>query len=267
MSQSSLSAAIKSLEEEFHTKLILRQRTGFQLTDAGEKFLTLCEGLLRQADAVSGIMAEYDQTHRTVRLGVPPMTGAIILPDLLEYFRTEHPEIKISISEAGGIELLKKLSDDLLDLVLIPDSQAIDTRKYHSKTFHIYEDVCCISKQNPLAKKVGLCLEDLKDLPIILFFNSFYHHENAQKLLQAHNVTPSIIHQTTQLSTLEQLIANNVGFGFLFKERAEQLESLRWFSLCPKVTTAISLVWKKDLHLTKDMHVLLAYCERENGDR
>jgi hypothetical protein len=60
------------------------------------------------------------------------------------------------------------------------------------------------------------------------------------------------------------LIAKNVGFGFLFKERAEQLDSIRWFQLSPKVMTSISLVWKKELYLTKDMHALFAYCGREN---
>ena len=264
MSQSSISSAIKALEEEFNTTLIQRQRTGFILTNAGEKFLSLCDGLLTQADAVSGIMSEFNQSHRTIRLGVPPMTGAVILSDLLEYFQEEHPDIKISISEAGGIELLKKLSDNLLDFVFIPDTQAIDTLKYNSKIFRIYEDVCCISKDNPLSKKDDLCIEDLKDLPIIIFSNSFYHHNNIQKLFESYSFTPSIIHQTTQLSTLEQLIAKNVGFGFLFKERAKQLDTIQWFHLSPKVTTSISLVWKKELYLTKDMHALFAYCEREN---
>lgn len=263
MSQSSISSAIKSLEEEFNTTLIKRQRTGFMLTNAGEKFLTLCEGLLTQADAVSGIMSEFNQSHRTIRLGVPPMTGAVILPDLLQYFHSEHPNIKISISEAGGIELLKSLSDNLLDFVFIPDTQAIDTLKYNSKIFRIYEDVCCVSKNNPLTKKDSLCMEDLRDLPIILFSNTFYHHDNTQKLFESYNFTPSIIHQTTQLSTLEQLIAKNVGFGFLFKERAEQIDSIRWFRLSPKVTTSISLVWKKELFLTRDMHALFTYCEKE----
>lgn len=264
MSQSSISSAIKALEEEFNTTLIRRQRTGFILTNAGEKFLALCNGLLTQSDTVSSIMSEYSQSHRIIRLGVPPMTGAMILPDLLQYFHSEHPNIKISISEAGGIELLKSLSDDLLDFAFIPDTQAIDTFKYNSKMFHTYEDVCCISKDNPLARKDNLCIEDLKDLPTIIFSNSFYHHDNTQKLFESYNFTPRVIHQTTQLSTLEQLIAKNVGFGFLFKERAEQLDSIRWFQLSPKVMTSISLVWKKELYLTKDMHALFAYCGREN---
>lgn len=264
MSQSSISSAIKALEEEFNTTLIKRQRTGFILTNAGEKFLALCNRLLAQSDTISSIMSEYNQSHRTIRLGVPPMTGAVILPSLLEYFQAEHPDIKISISEAGGIELLKRLSDNLLDFVFIPDTQAIDTLKYNSKTFRAYEDVCCISKDNPLSKKDDLCIEDLKDLPIILFSNSFYHHNNTQKLFESYSFTPSIIHQTTQLSTLEQLIAKNVGFGFLFKERAEQLDTIQWFSLFPKVMTSISLVWKKDLYLTRDMYALLSYCEKEN---
>lgn len=264
MSQSSISSAIKALEKEFNTTLIMRQRTGFVLTKAGEKFLTLCNGLLTQADTVSSIMSEFNQSHRTIRLGVPPMTGAVILPRLFEYFQEEHPDIKIFISEVGGIELLKRLSDNLLDFVFIPDSQAIDTLKYNSRPFHTYEDVCCISKDNPLSKKDDLCIEDLKDLPMIIFSNSFYHHDNIQKLFESYGFTPSMIHQTTQLSTLEQLIATNVGFGFLFKERAEQLDSIRWFQLSPNVMTSISLVWKKELYFTKDMRALLAYCEREN---
>lgn len=262
MSQSSISSAIKALEEEFNTTLIKRQRTGFILTNAGEKFLALCNGLLTQSDTISSIMSEYNQSHKTIRLGVPPMTGAIILPDLLSYFQREHPEVKLSITEAGGIELMKMLTDSVLDFILMPESENLDASNFHEKKFAVFEEVCCVSNKSPLLKNSLLTVSDLKDFPIVMFSDSFYHHDIIQQLLKSAGFEPYVIHKTTQLSTMEQLISKNVAVGILFKERAEQLDDVCWIPLSPKVSTSISLVWRKDMYITKDMDILCKYCEK-----
>lgn len=261
MSQSSISSAIKSLEREFNTTLIKRQRTGFVVTEAGEKFLKLCEGLLEHSDSVADIMSEFTNHHKTIHLGVPPMTGAVILPNLLSYFQKEHPEIKLSITEDGGIELLKKLSEGVLDFIMIPEEETLNISKFTSKEFAVFEEVCCFSAQNALLTTQQLKVSDLKDLPIVIFSDSFYHHNIIQQLFKDSGFTPNVIHQTTQLSTMEQLIAKNIAVGILFKERAQQLEDVRWIPLSPKVSTRICLVWRKDMHITKDMEVLSRYCE------
>lgn len=261
MSQSSISMAIKALENEYNTALIRRQRIGFTLTEAGENFLKLCEGILEHVDTIANIMAEYTDCHKTIHLGVPPMTGAIILPNMLSYFQKEHPEIKLSITEAGGIELLKKLSDGVLDFILMPESENLDTSKFSAKRFAVFEEVCCVSKKSPLLKANLLNISDLREFPMVAFSDSFYHHDIIHKLLKKSGFEPYVIHKTTQLSTMEQLIAKNIAIGILFKERAEQLEDVCWIPLSPKIITPISLVWRKDMHITKDMNILCRYCE------
>ena len=263
MSQSSISSAIKSLEKEFNLTLIKRLRTGFVLTEAGEEFLKLCDGLLEHSDSVADIMSEFTNRHKTIHLGVPPMTGAVILPNLLSYFQKEYPEIKLSITEEGGIELVKKLSEGVLDFILTPNVEALDTTKFTAREFAVFEEVCCVSTQNALANKQHLDVSDLKDLPFVIFSDSFYHHGIIQQLFSSSGFTPNVIHQTTQLSTMEQLIAKNVAAGILFKERVQQLEDVRWIALSPKINTRICLVWRKDMYLTKDMEVLLTYCRQK----
>ena len=66
---------------------------------------------------------------------------------------------------------------------------------------------------------------------------------------------------------MEQLITDNIAIGFLFKERAKQLQGTKWFSLEPPVFTEIMLVWKKDMHITKDIRLLLDYFNERNRNR
>lgn len=264
IAQSSLSLAIKSLEKEFGVCLIQRQRVGFALTPEGERFLTLADELLEHAERVISLMTDEARRHKEIRFGIPPMIGAILLPTLFSEFSRTHPDIKISFYEGGRNDLLKQLGENMLDMVLIPSDSDTVFEDYNSETVAAFEDVCCVSIQHPLSKKKSISLSSLSKHPLVIFADSFYHNDKMLQLLRDAGTEPQILCSTTQLSTMEQLIADNVAVGFLFKERAMQISQLKWLSLDPPVHTQIKIVWKSETHLTKDMRLLLDYFHKDN---
>ena len=68
ISQPSVSSAIKNLEEEFGVRLIVRGRVGFTLTEAGEEFFALAEGMLEHADRLQSIMIDKGRKDKKIRL-------------------------------------------------------------------------------------------------------------------------------------------------------------------------------------------------------
>ena len=264
IAQSSLSLAIKSLESEFGICLIKRQRVGFVLTPEGERFLALTEGLLDHADRVVTLMTDESNQHKLIKLGIPPMTGTILLPTLFTDFSKRYPDIKIAYSEAGRSDLLQQLNDNMLDMAILPGDEGVTFEGYNSTRISKDEDVCCISENHPLAQCQSADLSDIAKHPMVMFSESFYHNDKMMHLFREAELEPNIICHTTQLSTMEQLITDNIAIGFLFKERAKQLQGTKWFSLEPPVFTEIMLVWKKDMHITKDIRLLLEYFKERN---
>jgi len=264
ISQSSISAAIKSLEREYGVILIKRQRVGFVLTPEGQTFLSLIDSLIEHIDKIEGIMADASQKHKTIRFGIPPMICAIFLRTLFKEFGNIYPEIKISFDESGGYELLQELSEKTLDMALVPVNGDSTFEGYNSIHVARLEDVCCVSEDHPLARNKSVIISEVSKYPLIMFSDGFYHNTKMTALFEKANAKANIIYQASQLSTMEKFISENIAVGFLFKERAEQVSGIKWLSLDPKVYTSIALVWNKDVHMTKDMRRLIDFFSQES---
>ena len=267
ISQSSITVAIKNLEKEFSVDLIKRHRVGFSLTHDGQEFLEMARGVIQHIDSVEDRMADISQKHQEIKLGIPPMICAILLTDLLCDIKIRYPEIKISFVEAGGQELLKLLNDNLLDMVLVPMDDAGCNDGLESVRVATYEDVCCISAEHKFAKEKSICIKDLLNQPLVLFPESFYHNSMVNKMFEQEKIQAKVVHKTTQLSTMEQLIEKNMAIGLLFREWAEQASNIKGISFDPPIYTGIYLAWRKNTHLTKDKKIIIDCIKRNmKGD-
>lgn len=261
ISQPSISAAIKNLEEEFGVRLIVRGRVGFTLTEAGEELLSLAEGLLEHADRVQGIMVDKGRKNHKIRLGMPPMSGTILFPLLYSDFLKKHSEVQLEIREAGRSELYRQLKDNLLDMAFLPNAEEL-SGEYHVQPVISLETVCCVSDRHPLATRKCVTPVDLQEEHLVVFSREFFQNELILRMFSQSGVEPHIMHTSSQVSTVESLIADNIAVGFLFGEFASQLPGITCVPFVQPLITTISLVWKKELHLHRDMGQLIEFFKR-----
>jgi len=252
ISQPSLSNAIKDLENEFGVILFYRHHHGMSLTSEGETLLKMSRTLLGEAEHIEKIMNDMGNERKKLRLGVPPMIGSLLTPRIYNEFFSKNPDIKPDIIENGREELLEKLNDETLDMIFIPHNRPIDSKLSYTKVSTL-EIVCCTEKSNPLASKKSITAADLKDIPIVLFKNSFFQTEEIKKWFVLNKIKPNILLQTNQLSTIEAIIENNVAVGFLFKELLDNNSKLVSVPVKDRMKINVSLVWKKDAYFSAAM--------------
>ena len=245
VSQPSVSVAIKNLEEEFKMPLIQRSRSGFVLTGDGEEFLKLTEGLLEHAGRVDRIMKERAGKHALIRLGMPPMAGNILFPRIYGEFCPKHPDIQLVTQEAGRDDLCNMLKNDLLDMAFLPHGREVFPG-YEMLKVADYEVVCCVSDKHPLAARKVITPKELEEESLVVFSQGFYHNELIFDKFKEAGVVPRVMHNSSQLSTVERLIADGVAVGFLFRELTEHSEGMTGIPFEPALRTGISLVWKKE---------------------
>ena len=217
ISQPTLSSAIKELEREFGVSLFRRHHRGMVLTPEGTELLKHCDRLLTHAEQVERIMSDFGKRRKVLRLGVPPMIGSLFLPRIYREFVPFHPEIKLDITEGGRQEMLNQLSKELLDMVFLSHNASFDS-SIQSIEVARQETVCCVSANSPLAKLKAVSPKDLVNTPIVLFKDSFFQTEEIKKHFAEALVTPDIILQTQQLSTLQNIIRNDLAAGFMFRD-------------------------------------------------
>ena len=118
ISQPSISNSIKELEDELGIKLFKRFHGGMEPTGYGETLFMFSKDILLRLEQTEHIMKEMGSDKKVLRLGIPPMIGSLFLPQILKEQEKCLPNIKLHITESGREELLKKLNDDLVDIIL-----------------------------------------------------------------------------------------------------------------------------------------------------
>ena len=173
ISQPSLSNAIRDLEREFGVCLFQRRYNGMLLTPAGTKLYNATKDLLPRFDEVERMMHCIGKDENRLRLGIPPMISSFIFADIYKDFVLKNPQIELTITEKGRDELLDRLSDGLLDVVLLPHTKPFDSSIF-AKKIGTLEIVCCASKSHPLAAAGTVRAEQLQAQPLVLFADTFF---------------------------------------------------------------------------------------------
>ena len=114
--QSTISARVRNLEERLQVRLLDRSSRRVLLTQDGQTFLVYARRLLQlQREAVSVLGGGGEGV---IRLGIPENYAEAWLPGLLDRFTERHPRIRPHIHCRMSSELLERLADGQLDLVI-----------------------------------------------------------------------------------------------------------------------------------------------------
>ena len=262
ISQPSLSNAIKELENEFGIILFNRRYAGMELTAEGKTFLELANGILEKVNRTEHVMSDLGTKRKVMKLGVPPMIGALILPHIFKYFCSDNPDIVLEITESGREELIISLLSGELDAMFIPHTEPLGN--VFSKSIAKLEIVCAVSADNVLSQKETLTFTDLSDVPLVLFKNSFFQTEQIKQKFLLAGVTPNIVLQTEQLSTIQTLVKNNLCAGFMFRELINSESDIYPIPMEDSMYVDVSIAWGKNQPQTDAVKRFFEYVSKYN---
>ena len=263
ISQPSLSSAIKSLEKEFGIPLFYRRHKGMELTAEGKMLFELSKDVLHRTEQIENIMKELGSERTKLRLGIPPMIGSVILPKIYRDFGMMYPDIRLEITEDSRSGLVDKIGENYIDMAFLPQGSTIDTSLETMKIAHL-GIMCFASKDNKISKCKTVTPELLRDTPLVLFENSFFQTEEIKKWFTSEKITPNIILQTKQLSTMLSMISGNVAVGFALKQLVDDNKSLVAIPTHKPIYLDVSLVWKKDSYCFASMENFRKYVKEKN---
>lgn len=211
ISQSAVSHAIKSLEQELGVELVQRHQARVELTDIGQRLLLRARSLLGLAETMRQEAADAKGMKQgTLRIGsFGPTASMRLLPALLADYRQRYPGIEIHVEEGPDQQVVQWLRERRIDtgFVVLPD-ETFDT-------WPLLEDrmVAVVPRQHPLAAHDTLTLRDLCDDPFVL--TGAGSAELVMRLFTAAGLTPQIRYRGTQLLSTLDTVARGDGVTLL----------------------------------------------------
>lgn len=227
VSQPSLSQQIMNLEKELGISLFIRHSKSVSLTEAGEYFVQSARRILNDTKQLKDNMLKYSSLQiGTLKLGMLWIGGYLKLPQLITDYHDLHSQVTCHLNVEGSNTLFQMLKSRDLHAIFIISSekQLLHQDLYYQK---IMEDryMAVISVDNPLSNKSVLSISDLADQKVILPSKASAFRPDLERLFIQHNISPSVLCETSQSDIVIQLASNNLAIGFSSNSIATRLQN------------------------------------------
>lgn len=117
LSQPTVSAHIRSLEQEFHTQLLKRTTKTLSVTPAGMKLYQYASEILTIQQ--KAVLELSNESTNKLRIGVSSVPSLYVLPELLAAYHADFPDVTFHTYCGDSLEIIRKIDDGTCDLGLV----------------------------------------------------------------------------------------------------------------------------------------------------
>jgi LysR family hydrogen peroxide-inducible transcriptional activator len=214
VSQPTLSAQLKKLEDYLGVQLIERNPGQVTLTEAGAQIVSRARRILEASDEVVTLArAHRDPLAGKLRLALLPTIGPYLLPRVAREIRKALPRLELRLYEYQTAQMLEKLHGGQIDLGILALPVALDgleSRPLFDEPFTV-----ALPEHHRLTKKTSLKAEDLKDEPLLLLEDGHCLRDQALEVCSSVGMQEKQDFRATSLETLRQMVATGAGVTLL----------------------------------------------------
>jgi len=214
VSQPTLSAQLRKLEEYLGVQLVERAPRRITLTEAGEAIAARARGMLESSQEIVTLAhALRDPLAGRLRLALLPTIGPYLLPLVAPKIRKALPRLELMLYEYQTRPMLEHLRNGEIDvgiLALPVNEEGIETRALYDEPFML-----AMPETHPLARRKEARVTDLDGETLLLLEDG--HCLRDQALAVCHNTSAHEKQdfRATSIETLRQMVAAGVGLTLL----------------------------------------------------
>ena len=229
LAQPSLSAQVRSLEDELGLRLLERDRNRVALTDAGAVFLKEARQVLARAEkAVARAKEAAEGKSGELRVAsMGPLTFSF-LPACLTRLHADLPGAKVIVTELAASEQLSQVNAGRVHLGFVPDPfpRLAEGKQLTAKRILLSPLVIVMSTGHPLAERSSVNLAELERETFIhiLMFGTDAQRIWSQEVCRKAGFTPRFGNAATSADNLITMVAAGSGIA-LIPKIAERFDS------------------------------------------
>jgi LysR family transcriptional regulator, hydrogen peroxide-inducible genes activator len=214
VSQPTLSAQLKKLEESLGVQLIERAPNNVSLTNAGQEIVARARRILEASDEVVTLARSHrDPLAGRLRVALLPTIGPYLLPHVAPLIRKSLPRLELRLYEYQTADMLERLHAGELDvgiLALPVELQGLEARELYREAFLV-----ALPERHALATQESLRAADLKGETLLLLEDGHCLRDQALEVCSRSGVREQQDFRATSLETLRQMVATGAGITLL----------------------------------------------------
>lgn len=211
VTQPALSTAIKALEEELGSELLVRKPKRITLTPAGLRFRDRAFAILAECNAAKRDLMD-SRRQQQLRIGVLDTLNTPPVNALLRDFRLTYPDVQVHLHSGNKEQLAHRMGQDKVDLLLT--SLSGDEESHTSLPLYQERFVLIVHSQHPLATRSSVRLADLHELPFVLRKNCEVLNEGKRVFL-SEQAQPHLTCRTEEDSWALSMVQNNLAAAIM----------------------------------------------------
>jgi LysR family hydrogen peroxide-inducible transcriptional activator len=214
VSQPTLSAQLRKLEEALGVQLVERRPRRATLTEAGAAIAERARSMLQSAEAIVSLaQARRDPLAGSLRVGLLPTVGPYLLPLVALKLRSALPRLELLLYEYQTGPLLERLGAGELDLAILAlpvPAENLAVRELYREPF-----VLALPESHALAAKARVRVEDLAGETLLLLEDGHCLREQALAVCSRSGGHEKHDFRATSIETLRQMVAAGAGVTLL----------------------------------------------------
>jgi LysR family hydrogen peroxide-inducible transcriptional activator len=214
VSQPTLSAQLKKLEQSLGVQLIERAPNNVSLTAVGEEIVARARRILEAGDEVVGLARTHqDPLAGRLRVALLPTIGPYLLPQVAPRIRRALPRLQLHLYEYQTVPMLEKLHGGELDLGIL--ALPVELEGLESRELYREEFLLAAPERHPLAAQERVRVADLRDAKLLLLEEGHCLRDQALEVCSRVGLRDSQDFRATSLETLRQMVAAGAGVTLL----------------------------------------------------
>lgn len=250
IAQSTISKAIKNIENEYDITLFDRSQKQIKLTDIGQtfydnslEFLALFEKLSLEMNDVVNVQKGH------IKIGLSPMMNVQMFTNALNQFHKLYPNVTYEVIEGGGkiVENLTANDDVDIGITTLP----VDHSLFHSVSLYNEELLLVISNDHHLSDMEKVDLAELKNEEFVLFHDDYYLKDQIIENCKRIGFYPKTVANISQISFIANMIQQGIGISIvpesLVRLMGDNVTSIQLENV--ELSWHLGAIWRKDAYL------------------
>ena len=221
VSQPAVTQTIQKLEEQLGSSLLVRTKSGIELTETGKMLYEFTSQSIEYLDNAEYRFSKYENLEEgTIKIRTGSNVAKLILYDAIEKFSKDYPNIKIEIATGAPNQSIELLNTGEIDMVLLylpynveySNLQVIEcakkeyvfvmSKEYSNKNNVKIEKIEDFNNYSLIVPKKNSAIRKIFDDAFKDKINSF-HYEIAQEQMK------------------KEFIMRNMGIGFIIRDEVK----------------------------------------------
>jgi DNA-binding transcriptional LysR family regulator len=214
LTQPTLTARLRGLEQELGAQLLVRGRRGVSLTPAGRRFLPRAQAALEAVRrGIADTKAAREGRGGVLAVGLATDLALYIAPAALARFARTHPDVEINVRSGRSHAVAEALRTDEIEIALV--SQLVALPELASRPLFEESVPVVVGRGHPLAGRGRIAIDELARAGLVMRDPAAYLHAITTQYFATAGTAPRILMELNNTEACKRVVLAGLGAALL----------------------------------------------------